>query len=97
MTFTGFAIEEAEALVTKATGLLTEIRDAKGQVRDVAALQILVNLQSSLLGFRQQAGDLRKHLEAAKRNNEHTHITTDFKSRAAGETDEDAEQELPFR
>lgn len=90
-TFTGYAIQEASCLITKCNDLLTEIRDGKGAVMDPASLQILTNLQASMLCLRSMAGDLKANLEAAQRNREPTG-ELDGKSRAAGETDEDPAQ-----
>ena len=87
-TFTGYALQEANGLIEKCNTLLTEIRDGKTAVHDVASLQILTNLQASMLCLRSMAGDLKKNLEAAQRNRESV-SQLDGKSRAAGETDED--------
>lgn len=73
-TFITWAIGEQEGVVAKATECLTEIRDARANVKDEAARVILTNVQACLLCLRTQAGDAMAQLKAANRNNELAHV-----------------------
>jgi hypothetical protein len=90
-TFARWAIDEQQKLIDSCNGLLAEIRDGKAAVRDNAAMQILTNVQASLLGLRQHGGEILSHLRAAERNGEHRDVPVPFvdhKRAAAHDTDE---------
>lgn len=90
-TFTRYAIEEQSTIIEKSTGLLHEIRTSKASIKDSAALEVLTNLQVSLIALRTQAGDVLKHLQTAERTGEHrqTCLPFDHKRAAANDHDDD--------
>lgn len=85
-----WAIREQSQHLEQINGLLAELREKKGRVRDEPAMQILTAVQASLFSVRTHAGQILAHFEKAATAGEEPTTTSpviDRKRAAAADFD----------